>query len=447
MPTMNQIGKNMNMDVNIPHLTDIHARPFFELEKKIIDNQIKIESWFRDAWQRHTPVFTSSVDLRNAGFKLGAVDANVFPAGFNNLNAEFFPMCIMAAAQYLNEYYPRCKNILIIPENHTRNPHYYASVANLKKIIEKAGYEVRVGSLLLAETSVDVPLENDEILTLYAVQRIHNKLIADDFSPCLVILNNDLSEGIPDILQNIQQAIEPAAVLGWSVRSKTTHATFYQTICAEFSTLIDIDPWLISPLFLDQQPIDFMKRENIEELMEKTAQLLEQIQQKYVEYHIDLAPYVVVKADAGTYGMGVMPIHHPEQLKILNRKQRNSMATRKGGLPVNHVIIQEGIPTFETIGPHKNVAEPVVYMLGQQVIGGFYRVHQQRNMYENLNSPGMHFQKLSFAACCNNPDARLSSHEAQNQFYVYSVIARLAALAISYEKSALLSQSGDHHDL
>ncbi len=433
---------DVNTNVNVPHLADAHARPFFELEKQIVDNQIKIESWFRDAWQRHTPVFTSSVDLRNAGFKLGAVDANVFPAGFNNLNPEFFPMCIMAAALYLNDHYPHCENILIIPENHTRNPHYYQSVANLKQIIEKAGYEVRVGSLLLEEKSIDIPLEHGENLTLFSVQRVNDKLTVGNLTPCLVILNNDLSEGIPEILQNIQQPIEPAAVLGWSIRSKTMHATFYQQICVEFATLIGIDPWLISPLFLHQQPIDFVKRENIDELIEKTAQLLEQIQQKYFEYHIELTPFVVVKADAGTYGMGVMPIHDPAQLQSLNRKQRNSMSTRKGGLTVNHVIIQEGIPTFETIGPSQNVAEPVVYMLGQQVIGGFYRVHQERNMYENLNSPGMHFEKLSFASCCNNPDARLSPHEVQNQFYVYSVIARLAALAISYEKSALSSQAG-----
>lgn len=432
------------MDVNakIPHLADAHARPFFELEKQIVDNQIKIESWFRDAWQRHTPVFTSSVDLRNAGFKLGAVDANVFPAGFNNLNPEFFPMCIMAAAQYLNDYYPYCKNIVIIPENHTRNPHYYQSVATLTQIIEKAGYEVRVGSLLLEEESVEVPLENDEKLTLHSVQRVNDKLKVGNFTPCLVILNNDLSEGTPDILQNIKQPVEPAAILGWSIRSKTAHATFYQQICAEFATLINIDPWLISPLFLHQQPVDFVKRENMDELMAKTAHLLEIIQQKYIEYHIKLTPFVVVKADAGTYGMGVMPIQDPEQLKSLNRKQRNSMSIRKGGLAVDHVIIQEGIPTFETIGPSQNVAEPVVYMLGQQVIGGFYRVHQERNMYENLNSPGMHFEKLSFASCCNNPDARLSPHEVQNQFYVYSVIARLAALAISHEKSVLSSQAG-----
>ncbi|HRE32194.1 MAG TPA: glutamate--cysteine ligase, partial [Candidatus Berkiella sp.] len=228
--------------------------------------------------------------------------------------------------------------------------------------------------------------------------------------------------------------------LGWSVRSKTQHCIFYQKICENFAKLIDIDVWQICPLFTDHQEIDFIKREGIDALIEKADSLLKQIQHKYHQYNIEFTPFVVIKADAGTYGMGVMPIHDPQQLKTLNRKQRMSMSVRKGGKSVERVIIQEGIPTFETIGIYHNVAEPVVYMLGQHVIGGFYRVHQERDIFENLNSPGMHFEKLSFAACCNNPDNRLSPHDAQNQFYVYGVIARLAALAISYEKSALLQE-------
>jgi len=423
--------------IAIPHLEHAHARPFFELEKLILNNQIKIESWFREAWQAHPPVFSSSVDLRNAGFKLGAVDANVFPAGFNNLNPDFFPMCILAAQQFLNEYYPHCKNIVIIPENHTRNPHYYQSILTLKQIIEKAGYAVKIGTLLVDEGEINVTLEDNQTLTLYPVERQGDQLTIKDFKPCVVLLNNDLSEGIPDMLQGIKQPIEPSHQLGWSTRSKAQHFTYYKQICEAFAKVIGIDVWQICPLFLEQKEVDFVKRQGIDELVDKVEMLLTQIQHKYHEYHIEFSPFVVVKADAGTYGMSVMPIHDPEQLRTMNRKQRTSMSTRKGGQSVDRVIIQEGIPTFETVGQAHNVAEPVVYMLGQHVIGGFYRVHQGRDIFENLNSPGMHFEKLSFAQCCNNPNNRSVTHDVQNQFYVYSVIARLAALAICYEKEAM----------
>lgn len=426
----------------IPHLASAHARPFFELEKIILDNQIKIESWFRVAWQSHPPLFTSSVDVRNAGFKLASVDANVFPAGFNNLNSDFFPLCILAAQQFLNDFYPHCRNILIIPENHTRNSHYYQSVATLKKIIEKAGYEVVIGSLIAEDAAIEVTLEDESIMTLHPVQRVNDKLMAGSFTPCLVLLNNDLSEGIPASLQGLKQPIEPTTALGWSTRSKSEHFSFYQKICLEFANLLNIDVWQISPLFMEQQNVDFAKREGIDELIEKVSELLKQTQQKYYQYNIEFTPFAVIKANAGTYGMGVMMIHDVEELKNLNRKQRMNMSVRKGAQPINHVIIQEGIPTFETVGNAEHVAEPVVYMLGQHVVGGFYRVHQGRNLFENLNSPGMHFEKLSFAECCNNPDNHTDVHEVQNVFYVYSVIARLASLAISHEKSALLQRQG-----
>lgn len=50
------------------------------------------------------------------------------------------------------------------------------------------------------------------------------------------------------------------------------------------------------------------------------------------------------------------------------------MAKIKEGLEVNEVIVQEGIYTYETLGGA--VSEPVVYMMGRFVIGGFFRVHE-----------------------------------------------------------------------
>ena len=44
---------------------------------------------------------------------------------------------------------------------------------------------------------------------------------------------------------------------------------------------------------------------------------------------------MVVKADAGTYGMGVMTVKDASELGIgLNRKQRNKMSVVKEGLEV-----------------------------------------------------------------------------------------------------------------
>ena len=142
---------------------------------------------------------------------------------------------------------------------------------------------------------------------------------------------------------------------------------------------------------------------------------------------------MVVKADAGTYGMGILMVHSGEELLHLNRKQRNKMAKGKGNKSIEKVILQEGVPTLECWQTNDAVAEPVVYMIGHHVIGGFYRVHTQKGPSENLNAPGMHFEPLAFAKPCNYP----KENDCQNRFYIYGVIARLAALAAARELEQL----------
>jgi glutamate--cysteine ligase len=93
--------------------------------------------------------------------------------------------------------------------------------------------------------------------------------------------------------------------------------------------------------------------------------------------------------------------------------------------------VQEGVYTFETV--KDAVAEPVIYMIDQFVVGGFYRVHTERGPDENLNAPGMHFEPMPFDTCCLLPDPEASPDCAVNRMYAYGVIARLALAAASLE--------------
>ena len=152
---------------------------------------------------------------------------------------------------------------------------------------------------------------------------------------------------------------------------------------------------------------------------------------KYNEYNISQDPYVVIKANAGTYGMGVMTVKSSSEAINLNRKMRKKMSVIKEGMSVSEVLVQEGIHTEETI--NEAVAEPVVYMIDHFVIGGFYRVHTSKGKDENLNSPGMHFAPVAFETSCLMPDQGRPCHDKANRFYAYGVIARLSMLAASKE--------------
>lgn len=417
----------------VPHLTTATLQPLFPLERIFLHKHMLIENWFRQQWRKTPPPFYCSVDLRNAGFKLAPVDTNLFPAGFNNLNPDFLPLAIQAAQNTLEYCYGGCFRLLLIPENHTRNQFYFESLATIQAILIKAGYDVRIGSLspeVTAQQTFSLP--SGEKIVLEPIRREANRLSLDGYNPCAVILNHDLSEGVPAILQGIEQPILPSPFLGWSHRLKTSHFQHYKQVSASFAEALEIDPWLINPLFDSADNINFMKHEGEDIIAVKVQQLLENIQAKYHAYGIDKKPFVVIKADAGTYGMGIMMVKDAQEVHELNRKQRTRMAVSKGNQHINRVIIQEGVYTFETIGEQDSVAEPVIYMIGQHVVGGFYRVHTERAADENLNAPGMHFQPLAFVENCNNPD-QLKGDCSQNRFYGYGVIARLALLAAARE--------------
>ena len=420
----------------VPHLTTALTGPLLDLEKRFLDSETAIEQWLRGWWLEHTPPFYASVDLRNAGFKLAPVDTNLFPGGFNNLNPAFLPLCVQAAMTAVEKICPEAKNLLLIPENHTRNLFYLQNVARLANILHHTGLNVRIGSLLpeiTAATTLDLP--DGQKLTLEPVKRLGaegRRLGMDGFDPCAILLNNDLSGGVPDILTNVhEQYLIPPLHAGWHVRRKSAHFAAYQEVANDFAEHIGIDPWLINPEFGVCGEINFHERTGEECLAANVDTLLYRIRAKYKEYGISEKPFVIVKADAGTYGMGIMTVYDAAEVKGLNRKQRNKMAVIKEGQPVTEVMIQEGVPTVEVVdaGP----AEPVIYMIDRYVVGGFYRVNTQRGVDENLNAPGMRFEPLAFETGCSLPDCCLGPDAAPNRFYAYGVVGRLALLAAALE--------------
>ncbi len=415
----------------VPNLITSLTGPLSELERHLLDKQPIIEAWFREKWPQTPPPFYGSVDLRCAGFKVAPVDTNLFPAGFNNLNPDFMPLCVQAVQSTMAEICASATNVLLVPESHSRNPFYFKNLFSLAKIIAKAGFVVRIGSLDPEITEPKtIELDDGQSLVLEPLVRQGGRVGLADFDPCVIILNNDLSLGVPDMLKDVEQPILPSVKLGWYNRLKSEHFGFYQEICEEFAEKIDLDPWLISPYFSHDDQVDFMDRKGMESLQQKSAQLLEKIQKKYQQYGIQQTPFLVAKADRGTYGMAVMTLQDPDELLQLNRRKRSHMSTRKGNQQVQKVIVQEGVHSFETFGADDAVAEPVVYLIGRHVVGGFYRVHNGRGPNENLNSPGMNFSPLSFNEPCNVPS---TSQNPVNRFYMYGVIARLAFLAAAKE--------------
>jgi glutamate--cysteine ligase len=421
----------------VPHLITALTGPINELEQRILDSMPAIERWFRLEWMEHTPPFYTSVDIRNAGFKLAPVDTNLYPGGWNNLTPEMLPLAVQSAMAAIEKICPEAKNLLVIPENNTRDTFYLSNLAQLKRIFHMAGLNVRLGSIdpdLKEPTSVSLP--DGESVLLEPVVRSRRRLGLKNFDPCTILLNNDLSSGVPGILEEIhEQYLLPPLHAGWSVRRKSNHFQSYEEISKRFGKLLGIDPWLITPMFNKCGAVNFAEGTGMDCLTTNVDALLGKIRKKYKEYGIGEKPFVVVKADNGTAGMAITTVRDAKELEELTAKGGRSMSLIKGGQAVSDVIIQEGVLTNERI--EDSVAEPVVYMMDRYVVGGFYRVHAERGTDENLNAPGADFIPLAFAESTRLPQPGAKpGASAPNRFYMYGVIGRLAMLAASYELEA-----------
>ena len=421
----------------VPHLITALTGPINELEQRVLDSTPAIERWFRLEWMEHTPPFYSSVDIRNAGFKLAPVDTNLYPGGWNNLTPQMLPLAVQSAMAAIEKICPEAKNLLVIPENNTRNTFYLSNLVQLKRIFHMAGLNVRIGSInpeIKAPTTIELP--NGESITLEPVIRSKRRLGLKNFDPCTILLNNDLSAGTPGILEDLhEQYLLPPLHAGWSVRRKSNHFKSYEEVSKRFGKLLGIDPWLINPMFNQCGEVNFGGGSGMDCLTTNVDALLTKIRKKYKEYGINEKPFVIVKANNGAYGMGIMTVRDVKDLDQVNNRTKNKLTAIKDAQEVHDVIIQEGVLTNERM--NDAVAEPVVYMMDRYVVGGFYRVHAERDVDENLNAPGAGFVPLAFADSAQMPQPGIKpGASAPNRFYMYGVIGRLAMLAASYELEA-----------
>ena len=417
----------------VPHLVTALTGPINELEQRVLDSMPAIERWFRLEWMEHTPPFYSSVDVRNAGFKLAPVDTNLFPGGWNNLTPPMLPLAVQAAMAAIEKICPEARNLLLIPENKASSTFYLSNVAQLQRIFHMAGLNVRIGSIdpaIKKTTTIELP--NGESVTLEPVIRGKRRIGVKDFDPCTILLNNDLSAGVPGILEDLhEQYLLPPLHAGWATRRKSKHFKCYEEVAKRLGKLLGVDPWLINPMFEKCGEVNLAEGVGMDCLSSNVDALLAKIRRKYKEYGIKEKPFVVVKADNGSHGMGIVTVRDVKDLAALAERAQSQSTSA----PACDILVQEGVLTKERM--NDAVAEPVVYMMDRYVVGGFYRVHADRGIDENLNAPGSSYVPLAFEQSTHLPQPGVKpGASAPNRFYMYGVVGRLAMLAASYELEA-----------
>ena len=422
----------------VPHFITALTGPINELEQRIIDSTPAIERWFRLEWMEHTPPFYASIDLRNSGFKLAPVDTNLFPSGWNNLTEPMLPLAVQATMASIEKICPEARNLLIIPENHNRSPSYLASLAQLQRIFKMSGLNVRLGSISPdVKKPVEINLPTGQSVVLEPVVRTKRRLGVKHFDPCTILLNNDLSAGVPGILEELyEQYLLPPLHASWSMRRKSRHFQSYEEVAKRFGKMLGIDHWLITPLFSSCEAVDVQSAQSMEQLRNHVEALLGRIRRKYKEYGIQEKPFVEIKADNSASGTQIMAVESAADLDDLanrNPAAYERLQAAANGPRATDLLLQEGVQTSERM--HDAAVEPVVYMMDRYVVGGAYRVPTEVATVDDRNNA--QYVPLTFDQSSQLPEPGVKpGASGPNRFYMYGVLARLAMLAASYELEA-----------
>jgi glutamate--cysteine ligase len=408
-------------------------------------NRREIWEWHCEQTRRAPPPLYCSIDLRDSGHKIVPVDSNLYPAGFNNIcpedqrNAPPIFRAQLEAIAARRKLEP-VQKILILPESHTANLFYIENLYYLSKLIADSGFEVKIGWYpeLAAGASAPVQLtsESGKKLEAWPIEISQGALSAGGFTPDLVVLNNDFSGGHPERLDGVRQPVLPSHHLGWHSRKKTAHFRHYNALSAEFAAIIGIDPWLIQIDTEEVSPVNFNEDEGTDRVADSVERILSRTRTAYETHKIKQEPFVFVKNNAGTYGMGIMVVHSADEVRAMNRRTKNKMSVGKGKAQIQSVAVQEGVPTTTLVD--RLPAEPVVYLVGGELIGGFLRTNTEKGTEDNLNSQGMVFRKLCMSDLKSlDPDRAADETDEKESEplmeLVYGAIGRISALAAGRE--------------
>lgn len=341
------------------------------------------------------PIY-ASMDIRDSGCKVCAVDVNLFPAGFNNLNQLEKTKASEKMREFLNSKIQKESpwSICLVPEAHTNNLGYLENLTGIIDILEAAGAHVKLmwsGPPIPKAWSIS--LKNGKTLNYLPSEEALSNVQ-------MILLNHDLSGGLLKALEGVEIPIYPSPNLGWYKRKKSTHFEIVDSLLTKIQKMLpSFDPWMLRPLTVSYNNLDFDREEDVKFITQELNNTLDRLKEEYKKRGYTQEPFLYLKNDAGTYGMGVLSFRNRDEINQAASQIKRKMRKGKESVPVTNVIVQEGIASSFILneGGQSRSAEPVLYLVNGCPIGGFFRAHAklgEGGPFENLNQPGSTLESL-----------------------------------------------------
>lgn len=393
------------------------------IHKQIIENMSAVCDWYKTRTAGMAIPIYSSYDIRDAGYKITNVDANIYPAGFNNICPADKETSVGLIADYVRRHYGSgVKKLLLVTEEHTQNLYYWENVSTIKGLIEGAGYELRIAfARPLPEPLKLTSATGREVIVESAMP---GSTLMKEYRPDLIISNNDFSDAHDEWAVSQTLPMNPPRELGWYQRKKSRYFRFYNQLAEEFSKAAQIDPFLLQVATEEYDSFEIENEQSRKILGDKVDAMIANLAKEYEKRGLQQKPFVFVKNNSGTYGLAVIRVGSGQEVKEWTYKSRKKMKAAKGGRDVEEVIIQEGIPSV--VKADDATAEPVIYMIGCELAGGFLRTHAEKGDTDSLNSPGAVYKRLCVSDLVTDPKGCPKEN-------VYGWSAKLGLLAIALE--------------
>jgi glutamate--cysteine ligase len=399
-----------------------------QIHEKICNQCDPATKWFTERSRSLAFPIYASFDVRDSGEKIGPVDANIFPAGFNNICPTDKDSAGEIVSRYMKQHHPSVKNVALLCEEHTGNVYYWENIRTLLKIFESAGLAVQAAIPRELSEPITVKTSSGSDVVVHFAENKNGDVWVGGVKADLVICNNDFSDGYSEWSRNLRTPFNPPYELGWYQRKKYTFFQQYNELAGGFAKVIGVDARLLQVATDVFSGFDANDEDSRKALASKVDSFLASLRQQYKAQGITSEPFCFLKNNSGTYGLAVMQAHSGAEILDWNNKIRKKMKAAKGGRDVTELIIQEGIPT-KYREPDGGSAEPCIYTVGDELVGGFLRSHSERGPDESLNSPGAVYKRL----CVSDLQVKIADCPMEN---VYGWISRLGVLAIALEARA-----------
>jgi glutamate--cysteine ligase len=407
-------------EVHLPE-SDHHAHMHARLAGAIRRNESALNDWFATKRSEFpTPIY-ASFDVRDSGFKCASVDANAFPCGFHNLDVDASQRAAQLFRSYIGRVHPAASHIHIYPENHTRNPAYLENVRSLLMILGSAGYRATAGSPFL-NPLFSTSNESTQVYHHTTFLAGEGMYVQGMGKPDLVVLNNDLSCGVPRELSG--NLCAPPSQMGWGKRKKTEHCAVLEKLCREIGQILETDPWLIMPFWSEVNCINISDDDSWERLCRSVDELIEIVRSGYINHGVTTAPRIFVKDNAGTYGLGVISVGSADELRRMSKRVRKKAFYSRNGVHASSFLLQESIPTHVHFNGYP--AESVFYLIGGEIAGVFFRANSKGAPHTNLNTPSAIFVQ-----------GNQTLFQSENARQIQSLVARISCVAMGMEMGAL----------